>query len=109
MSDIRTALHTLADAIADHFQTWPEQPEIASAATTAPDPAPEPEPEPEPEVAEVAVGIQDVRRVLAERAKEGKSPKVRELLRAYGATKLTEVAEDQLASLLAEAEALASA
>lgn len=53
------------------------------------------------------VTLVDVRAKLASLSQAGKADSVKELLKKYGATKLTEVAEESYALLLDDAEALA--
>jgi prophage DNA circulation protein len=52
------------------------------------------------------VSLEEVRAVLAEISRSGKMVQVRELIKKYGAEKLTEVDPGAFAALLAEAEAL---
>lgn len=52
------------------------------------------------------VSLEQVRTVLANKAKEGKQTQVKELLASFGAKKLSEVNEIDFADLLVQAEAL---
>lgn len=66
---------------------------------------------PATEAAEVAaqatvVTREDVRAVLARKAREGKTAEVKALLKKHGAVNLTGVPENELAELLKEGEAL---
>lgn len=65
-------------------------------------PAPEPVPEPEPE----HPTLEEVRGVLAALAQAGKADQVRELLRAHGADKLSDVEPQHRAALITEAKAI---
>ena len=50
--------------------------------------------------------LEDVRAVLAEKSRNGHTAKIRELLEKHGAAKLSEIAPQKYAALLAEAEVL---
>ncbi|MEN8493450.1 DNA ligase [Dehalococcoides sp. THU3] len=52
------------------------------------------------------ITLESVRAVLAEKSRAGHTAKVRELLEKHGAAKLSEIAPDKYADLLAEAEVL---
>lgn len=52
------------------------------------------------------VTIEDIRKVLAEKSRAGKTEQVRELLQKYGANKLSAVGEQHYASLLEDAKGL---
>ena len=52
------------------------------------------------------VTIEDIRKVLAEKSRAGKTEQVRELLQKYGANKLSAVDEQHYASLLEDAKGL---
>lgn len=70
-------------------------------------PAPEPAPAPVPEV--VRVSLEQVRTVLARLSQAGHTAKVRELIQAAGANKLSEVDPSKFGQLLEQAEAIADA
>lgn len=55
---------------------------------------------------ENALSITDVRKVLAEKSRNGHTAKVKELLIKYGADKLSEIDPSKYAALVAEAEVL---
>ena len=55
---------------------------------------------------EKALSITDVRKVLAEKSRDGHTAKVKELLIKYGADKLSEIDPSKYAALVAEAEVL---
>ena len=52
------------------------------------------------------VTIEDIRKVLAEKSRAGKTEQVRELLQKYGANKLSAVEEKHYSSLLDDAKGL---
>lgn len=52
------------------------------------------------------VTIEDVRKVLAEKSRAGKTEQVRELLQKYGANKLSAVEEQHYSSLLEDTKGL---
>lgn len=58
------------------------------------------------EAKEVVITIEDVRPVLAEISRSGKTAQVKELLKKYGANKLSEVNPDDFKLLLNDTEAL---
>lgn len=74
-------------------------------ATQQPQPVPESAPDPEP----VSVSLEQVRAVLAELSQAGHTAKVRELIQAAGADKLSEVDPGKYAWLLTRAQELAHA
>lgn len=53
-----------------------------------------------------SVTIEDIRKVLAEKSRAGKTEQVRELIQNYGANKLSAVEEQCYASLLEDAKGL---
>ncbi len=67
-------------------------------------PAPQPTPKPEPE--KPALKLEDVRKVLAQKARAGLTDEVRALIQKYGADRLSEVDPVHYAALLADAEVL---
>lgn len=68
---------------------------------------PAPAPEPVPEV--VSVTLEQVRTVLARLSQAGHTAKVRELIQAAGANKLSEVDPSKFGQLLEQAEVIADA
>lgn len=52
------------------------------------------------------VAIEDIRKVLAEKSRAGKTEQVRELLQKYGANKLSAVEEKHYSSFLEDAKGL---
>lgn len=68
---------------------------------------PAPAPAPSPEV--VRVSLEQVRTVLARLSQAGHTAKVRELIQAAGANKLSEVDPSKFGQLLEQAEAIADA
>ena len=79
--------------------------ELPEAATAVSTPA-EPEPSEEQPEARPAITTEQVRAVLAEKSRAGKTAEVKALLTKYGADKLTDVAPSEYAALMAEAEVL---
>ncbi len=65
-------------------------------------------PKEEPKTAEPqkTVTLEEVRAVLAEKSREGKTAAVKELLQKYGAEKLSEVDAANYAALLTDAEVI---
>lgn len=53
-----------------------------------------------------AVTIEDIRKILAEKSRAGKTEQVRELLQKYGANKLSAVEEQHYPSLFEDAKGL---
>lgn len=53
--------------------------------------------------------LEDVRAVLARKAREGLTSQVRELLKRYGAEKLSDIRPEDYLSLLSEAEGITNA
>ncbi|CAM3127176.1 MULTISPECIES: hypothetical protein [Corynebacterium] len=87
------------------------QPAVEAAAVeyeaTHQPPAPAPVPAPAPEV--VQVSLEQVRTVLARLSQAGHTARVRELIQAVGANKLSEVDPSKFGQLLEQAEAIADA
>lgn len=86
----------LDEAAEDYEATLPP-------ANHRPDPEPAQAEEPEP------VTLEQVRAVLARLSQAGHTAKVRELIQAAGAAKLSEVAPEKYSWLLSQAEAMADA
>lgn len=78
-------------------------PEAATEVSTPAEPEP---PEEQPPEASPAITTEQVRAVLAEKSRAGKTAGVKALLTKHGADKLTDVSPSEYAALLAEAEAL---
>ena len=96
--DVAEGLNTLAASI----QAVAEA--MAGNEQSEPISQPTPADEPKPAVKEVA--LEQVRAVLAEKSQDGKTAQVRELIGKFGAGKLSEVAPERYADLLAAAEEL---
>lgn len=62
-----------------------------------------------PTVPEEAPSLEDVRAVLAEKARDGLTPQVRELLKKYGADKLSSVRAEDYRALLEDVEGITNA
>lgn len=77
------------------------------AALQPPAPAPAPAPTPTPEV--VQVTLEQVRTVLARLSQASHTARVRELIQAAGANKLSEVDLSKFGQLLEQAEEIADA
>lgn len=97
VSDIRSladSLEAMANAMCDTRNE-----EITSSVT--------PNSEPSQEVNEVPkLSLEDVRSVLAEKSANGHGAEIRELLKKYGQTKLSEIDPKDYPALLADAEVL---
>ena len=65
--------------------------------------------QPEEEVAESQIKFEDVRKVLAEISKQGKTRGMKALLSKYGAKRLSDVNPKDYAELLASAKEIANA
>ena len=66
----------------------------------------EPTQKSEETVPQKSVSLEDVRAVLAEKSRAGKTATVKELLRKHGADKLSDIAPSEFTALLEEAEVL---
>ena len=62
--------------------------------------------QPESKPTSIPLTLEEVRAVLAEKSRNGHTAKIRELLEKHGAAKLSEIAPQKYAALLAEAEVL---
>lgn len=85
----------------------PEANPAAEAADTSPAPENEQAPAQQPDAAPV-VTLEDVRPRLAELVRAGKQAQVKELLRGFGADKLSDVPKESLADLLEAAKLVAA-
>jgi hypothetical protein len=95
-----------AKVAAEDPESLPETsttPPLEEESSAAPDAAPEEAPAPAPAP---AVTIQQVRLVLAEKSRAGKTAEVHKLLAEFGAAKLTEVPAESYESILEKASAL---
>ncbi len=93
-SDIRSLadnLHALADAMMEN-----EPDETVSESTAVEKPS------------AVKIQLEDVRAVLAEKSQAGMTAQVRELIKKYGGTKLSDVDPAHYTDVLKEAEVLAN-
>lgn len=75
---------------------------IASRLSTSPE-------EKAPSIEEKAPSLEDVRAVLAEKARDGLTPQVRELLKKYGADKLSAVHPEDYRALMKDVEGITNA
>ena len=66
----------------------------------------EPTQKSEETVLQKSVSLEDVRAILAEKSRAGKTAAVKELLRRHGADKLSNIDPSEFAALLADAEVL---
>ncbi len=62
-----------------------------------------------PAASEEPVTLEDVRKVLAEKSRNGHTDEVRELIAKYGSDRLSNISPDKYADLLAEAEVIGNA
>ena len=67
---------------------------------------PIPEKQPEPAKPEKIYSFTDVRGILADKSRQGHTVAVKELLRKYGAEKLSDLAPENYAAIVADVEAL---
>lgn len=91
LNSLAASIQAVAQAMADNVQS-----------EFAPQPAQADEPKPPVK----AVALEQVRAVLAEKSQDGKTAQVRELIGRFGAGKLSEIAPERYADLLAAAEEL---
>lgn len=107
MSKIKLLLDLITDvrAVADDLQAIADSmansksPEV-NEATEAASPAPKAD-KPKP-----SIKLEDLRALLASKSQAGLGNEVRELIKKYDATKLSDVYPDQYAAIFAEAEVL---
>ena len=100
--DVIKALRTLADAL--------EQVIIPDREEAEPGPPPvEVAPAPAKPGVEGKLKLEDVRAVLSDISRSGKTKEMRDLLHKYGATKLSEIDPAKYEALLAEAEVIRDA
>ena len=99
LADMAMAIQELRDAAAaiDDVASWLSQ-QFSSTAPTEPKPKPKPAPT-----------LEQVRAVLAEKSRAGHTAAIRELLRKYGAEKLSLVDPQHYEALLKDVEGLANA
>lgn len=76
---------------------------LREVLASAPDPSPQPVPEAKPTP---TYTFADVRRAFSAKSHEGFTDQVRELIRRYGAEKLSSVKEADYPALMAELEAI---
>lgn len=97
--DVASDLRSLADSL-----------QAVAGATdqdeSVPETKPEKEPESPPTPKESPVTIEQVRSVLADKSRSGKTAAVRNLLGKFGAAKLSEIESDKYPALLQAAEEL---
>lgn len=91
LNSLAASIQAVAEAMADNVQS-----------ESAPQPAQADKPKPPVK----AVALEQVRAVLADKSQDGKTAQVRELIGRFGAGKLSEVAPERYADLLAAAEGL---
>lgn len=97
--DVASDLRSLADSL-QAVAGITDQDELA------PETKPEKEPESPPTPKESPVTIEQVRSVLADKSRSGKTAAVRDLLTKFGAAKLSEIEPDKYPALLQAAEEL---
>ena len=93
ISDVRAVaddLQAIADAMASN-----EAPEVTETTTTDTPNSPKP-----------TIKLEDLRTLLATKSQSGLGNEVRELIRKYDATKLSDVNPNRYAAMFAEAEVL---
>lgn len=80
--------------------------ELFSAFSDEPEAQPVPEAKPEPVKPEKTYSFTDVRGILADKSRQGHTVAVKDLLRKYGAEKLSDLAPEYFAAIVADVEAL---
>lgn len=105
MSKTKLLLDVASDlrSLADNLQAVAG---ITDQDESAPETKPEKEPESPPTPKESPVTIEQVRSVLADKSRSGKTAAVRDLLTKFGAAKLSEIEPDKYPALLQAAEEL---
>ena len=98
-NDIECAIATLR-AIADELATAYTDGDYRDYSEPERDAAPTPPPKPKPPT------LEEVRAILADKSRNGATAQIKELLGKYGAEKLSEVASDNYAALLKDAEGI---
>lgn len=79
---------------------------IPQQAPVAKDPKPDAAPEPAPTAEEKTYSFQEVRGVMAGLSGKGKKAEARDLLKKYGASRLSEIKPEDYAALVADAEVI---
>jgi hypothetical protein len=90
-------------AVADSLSKLAETVEGSVAAS---EPPADGRKQPEAKTQPAALTLEDVRAVLAELSRDGHTSEIRELLRAHGADRLSEIDPSEYAALLKDAEGL---
>ncbi len=107
MSKTKLLLSVVSDlrSLADSLQTFCEA--IVSEDVAPPEARPAEQKVNTPaEHSKPTIKIEQIRSVLAKKSQSGKTSDVRELLRKFGATKLSEISQDSYPELLKAAEEL---
>lgn len=107
MSKTKLLLSVVSDlrSLADSLQTFCEAIVSEDAAPSEASPA-EQKANTTAEPSKATIKIEQIRSVLAKKSQAGKTADVRELLRKFGATKLSEISQDSYPELLKAAEEL---
>ena len=79
---------------------------LFSAGGEKPEEQPAPEKQSEPARPEKVYSFTDVRGILADKSRQGHTAAVKDLLRKYGADKLSDLAPENYAAIVADVEAL---
>ena len=90
-------LISIADTLTALFSAGGEEPEAQPALETK---------QPEPARQEKTYSFTDVRGILANKSRQGHTVAVKDLLRKYGAKKLSDLAPENYAAIVADVEAL---
>lgn len=99
---LQTMVQTMAQGMAQDMT--PTTAQSANEAPAAPVSAKAPAPAPAKEAASYT--MQDVRKILADKSREGYTDRVKAILEAHGANKLSALPESEYAAVVREAEAL---
>ena len=90
-------LISIADTLTALFSAGGEEPEAQPAPETK---------QPEPAKSEKPYSFTDVRGILADKSRQGHTVAVKNLLRKYGAEKLSDLAPENYTAIVADVEAL---
>lgn len=103
------SLICIADRLSDYLNIdteEPEKPAKTKRTKKAAESVPEEMPEEKQEELEKKISLAEVRAVLAEKSREGYTDEVKDLIAKHGAQKLSDIAPENYAALLADAEVL---
>ena len=99
MRSLADSLKSVADALAENEST-----ETAEQTVSAKEPEPKKTGKPK----KMEITLEEVRAVLAEKSQAGLTAEVREIIKKYGGSKLSEIAPEHYADILKDAEVLSN-